>query len=346
MIRTIRKRCACIALLFLGVAGSACGNDTVPPATSMQVVPTAADLDVAGLEQFIDGVMAASAGSQQVSGAVLSIVKDGKVLFAKGYGHADLAHGTPVDPRTSMFRIGSVTKLFTWTAVMQLVEQGRLDLDADVNSYLKTFQLPNTYPAPITLRHLLTHTAGFEEGFLGYVIVTDPKDAQRPMAEVLANHIPARVRPPGTMPSYSNYGAALAGLIVEQVSGLPYNGYVQRHIFDSLRMTHSTFEQQPQLSAAVIGYARENGDYVTPPYEYIGGFRPCGGASASALDMARFMLAYLQGGEHEGGRILRAETIQQMRAPQFQLDERFVGIPLGSYLWKKNGSMPTGMAAI
>src|SRR6185437_5435209 len=137
--------------------------------------PTAAPSldDTAALGDFLDGAMRPLIDQLHVSGAVVAVVKDGKVLYAQGYGHSDIAKGTPVNPATSLFRIGSTSKLFTWTAVMQLVEQGKLDLDADVNTYLKDFKIPNTYAKPVTLRNLLTHNAGFEDGALGYLILDD-----------------------------------------------------------------------------------------------------------------------------------------------------------------------------
>ena len=198
--------------------------------------------DRADLESFLDGVFKVGMEEHHVTGAVVTVVKDGQVLFAKGYGYQDVDKKSPVDPRTTLFRIGSTTKLLTWTAVMQLVEQGKLDLDADINRYLKGMQIPAAYGKPITLRHILTHTAGFEEGFLGYLITNDPKD-QLPISEALKKHMAARVRPPGEMSAYSNYGAALAGLIVEQVSGVPYNDYISQHIFEPLDMQFATVQE-------------------------------------------------------------------------------------------------------
>ena len=132
-----------------------------------------------------------------IAGAAVSVVKDGKLFFAKGYGYADLEKGIPVDPEQTIFRIGSVGKMFTWTAVMQLVEQGKLDLEADINTYLD-FRIPDTYPQPITLKHLLTHTSGFEDRWFGSV-VTDANDLL-PVREWLVSHMSERVRPPGDMP--------------------------------------------------------------------------------------------------------------------------------------------------
>ena len=121
--------------------------------------------DPAELEAFLDELLAKDMEEYHIAGAAVSVVKDGKLFFAKGYGYADLEKGIPVDPEQTIFRIGSIGKMFTWTAVMQLVEQGKLDLDADVNTYLD-FRIPDTYPQPITLKHLMTHTSGFEDRWL------------------------------------------------------------------------------------------------------------------------------------------------------------------------------------
>ncbi|MEK8130298.1 serine hydrolase domain-containing protein [Paenibacillus filicis] len=301
----------------------------------------AADLnDTAGLAAFIDGIMNVHMDSFKIPGAVISIVKDGKILLAKGFGQANMEESKPVDPETSLFRIASTTKLFTWTAVMQLVEQGKIDLDADVNTYLKTVKIPATYPQPVTVHHLMTHTAGFEEGGVGYQITTDPAKLPVSISGTLAKHMPERVRPPGEMMSYSNYGTALAGLIVEEVSGLEYNDYIQKNIFDPLNMKYATTHEPVPAALKryeVLGYARENGRFATQPPTFEGGFRPAGSASVSAVDMAHFMIAHLQDGQYGNQRILKQETAQLMHAPAFKFHERLPGMALGFYELHMNG---------
>jgi CubicO group peptidase (beta-lactamase class C family) len=149
--------------------------------------------DRAELEAFLDGLMTANLGDKHVSGATVAVVKDGALFFAKGYGWADANRRTPVSGERTLFRIGSISKLFTWTAVMQLVEQGKLDLDTDVNRYLD-FKIPDTYPKqPITLRHIMTHTPGFEED--GRDLITDDSTRLTTLGKWLQTHIPGRVRP-------------------------------------------------------------------------------------------------------------------------------------------------------
>lgn len=296
--------------------------------------------DTAGLTAFVDGMMEEYMNRLQIPGAVISIVKDGKIILGKGYGSSNLEQASPVDPATSMFRIASTTKLFTWTAVMQLVEQGKIDLDTDINTYLKSVKIPATYPEPITMRHLMTHTAGFEEGGVGYQIVTDPAGLPGSISETLNKHMLARIRPPGEMSAYSNYGATLAGMIVEDVSGIPYNDYIQKNIFDPLDMKHSTVvEPLPEsfIPNQVVGYNSENGSFIpgTPTFE--GGFRPAGSGTVSALDMAHFMIAHLQNGKYGGGQILKPETAAFMHSTAFQLDKRLPGVALGFAEKRVNG---------
>jgi CubicO group peptidase (beta-lactamase class C family) len=308
-------------------------------AESLSAAPVGNLDDRPALEAFFDGAMHVGMEEHHVTGAVVAIVKDGKVLFGKGYGKSNLAKDTPIDPATSLFRIGSTTKTLTWTAVMQLVEAGKLDLDTDVNRYLKGVKLREVYGKPITLRDIMTHTAGFEEGFLGYLISSDPK-AQIPIATAMALHRPAEVAPPGSMSAYSNYGAALAGLIVEQVSGMPYNSYVETHIFEPLDMHYATVQEPvPERLAPYVttGYKFENGGEVAQPYEIIGGFRPAGSGAVSALDMTHLMLAHLQGGRYGDRQILNPATVDLMHTTAFQLDPRFPGMALGLYHADING---------
>ncbi|MEO8448995.1 MAG: serine hydrolase domain-containing protein [Gemmatimonadota bacterium] len=314
-----------------------------PPVQAEQPARSAIE-DTAALGSFLDGVMRAHMAELDIPAAAIVVVKDDRILYLKGYGHANLELGTRVDPATSLFHIGSTGKLFTWTAVMQLVEQGKLDLDTDVNHYLKTFQLPNTFPEPITLRHLMTHTAGFQEGFIGYYVGNDSAHI-RSIEETLRYHIPARVRPPGQLASYSNYGAALAGLIIEQVSGEQFAEYIERHIYEPLGIRYATFrEPLPAAlrSHAVIGYARENGAFVPKPFEIDGGFVPAGGTVMSAGDMARFMIAHLNDGRYGAASILRPETARLMHTRAFAHDPRLPGMALGFIEDQVNGTHVIG----
>src|SRR5829696_8638691 len=251
-------------VILLSTSGSAMGQEkgvapgrNVPTAPSQQLGPT----DPAEMEAFLDEELGREMEKYHIAGAAVSVVKDGELFFAKGYGYADLENKIPVDPEQTIFRIGSVGKLFTWTAVMQLVEQGKLDLDEDINDYLD-FRIPDTYPQPITLKHLMTHTSGFDDRLLES-LVSDPNDVG-PTREWLISHMPARARPPGDVAAYSSYGTSLAGYIVARVSGEPYNRYIQEHILNPLGMVHTTAQSPipPDLRAqASAGYTYEDGDF-------------------------------------------------------------------------------------
>ncbi|MBN2430135.1 MAG: beta-lactamase family protein [Acidobacteria bacterium] len=274
--------------------------------------------DAAELEAFLDGLMAANLDAHHIAGATAAVIKDGGLFFAKGYGFADLEEQTPVRPDRTLFRIASISKLFVWTAVMQLAEQGRLDLNADINQYLTHFKIPETFEQPITLAHLMTHTAGFEE----YVIGLFARDASRqdPLGEILAREIPARVRPPGEVAAYSNHGTGIAAYIVEQVSGRNWNEYVEDNILIPLEMTRTTFRQPlPERLAddLATGYLYSGGEFQPQGFEYVP-LAPVGGASTTATDMARFMQAHLHLGRLGDVEILAEETARQMHHELFR----------------------------
>jgi CubicO group peptidase (beta-lactamase class C family) len=297
------------------------------------------------MEAFVDGFMDAQMKAGPVAGATVVVVKDGQVFFQKGYGYEDVEKRVPVDPAQTLFRPGSVSKLFTWTSIMQLVEQGKLDLDADVNKYLKDFQVASTYPQPVTLRNIMTHTAGFEDGGVGYLFAEKAEDLL-PLGKWVAAHEPARVRPPttdfndGTSASYSNWATALAGHIVETVSGQSFDDYVAQHIFQPLGMSRSTFgEPLPESLAPRVshGYTFEAGGFKSNGFEFIHAAGPAGSLSSTATDMARFMLAHLQDGALGDGRILKTETAQLMHSRVMSPDPALNGHCLGFYETYING---------
>ena len=215
---------------------------------------------------------------------------------------------------------------------MQQVESGKLDLDTDVNAYLTRFQVENSWPGqPVTLRHLMTHTAGFEDGALGYLILDQP-ELVLPLAEALEKYQPERVNPPGQHTAYSNWGTALAGLIVANVSGETFETYIQKHIFDVLGMQYASFREPlpPSLdSHAVQAYQWSSGTYKAKPYERISSFAPAGSSAVSADDVMKFGIALLQKGQYQGRRILREETVQKMLDQGFSHDDRTRGMGLG-----------------
>ena len=316
----------------------------VPLLTQQGQGPT----DPEELEAYLDALMAKDMEENHIAGSAVSVVKDGELFFAKGYGYADLENEIPVDPERTLFGIGSVGKTFTWTAVMQFVEQGKLDLDADVNTYLD-FRIPDTYPQPITLKHLMTHTSGFENRLLESA-VSDVNDLV-PAREWLVSHMHARVRPPGESAGYSNYNAMLAGYVVAQVSGQPYEQYIQEHILDPLGMARATTQSPipPDLRAHVsVGYAYEDGAFqAIPGYLAQPAGLPSGFHHASATDMARFMIAHLQDGRYSDAdiaeaRILEESTCRLMHSTAFTPDPRLLGTAYGFFDFSDNGQRTLG----
>jgi CubicO group peptidase (beta-lactamase class C family) len=298
------------------------------------VKPAAHELTASDLETFLDGVMPLQLAREDIAGAVISVVKDGKLFFAKGYGYSDVEKKTPVSPDSTLFRPGSVSKLFTWTAVMQQVEQGKLDLDRDVNDYID-FKIPSTYPKPITLRNVMTHTPGFDE-MVEELFVGDAKQL-KPLSDYMKQHLPARIYAPGTVPAYSNYGATLAGYIVQRVSGDPFDQYVENHIFQPLGMAHTTFRQPlPDALKPLMSKGYELGSQPAKDFEWVEA-APAGSSSASAVDMTHFMIAHLQNGAYEGTQILRPETAKLMHSRQFELRPDINGMALGFYEETRNG---------
>ncbi|GIG64458.1 serine hydrolase domain-containing protein [Phytomonospora endophytica] len=273
------------------------------------------ELTAANVAAFFDERLPPLLDGGPMPGAAVSVVSGGEQVFTGGYGVADVGTGEPVDPERTAFFIASVTKLFTGTAVMQQVERGVLDLDTDVNDYLTTFQIPDTYPGePITLRHLLTHTAGFDGLVLG-IGASDPADVI-PLGEYVEKFLPDRVRPPGEVSSYDNFAVSLAGYVVEAVTGTPFADQVRDHLFTPLGMTATSLAQPAPAEitdALARGYTPVDGKQAEIGGQY--GFdAPAGaGTISTAADMGRFMIAHLDG----GGGVLAPATAAMMHQRQF-----------------------------
>jgi len=298
------------------------------------------ELTAPDVEAFLDGLVPLQLKANDIAGATVAVVKDGQILFARGYGYADIKQKRPVSAEETLFRPGSVSKLFTWTAVMQLFEQGKLDLDRDVNEYID-FKIPDAFGKPITLKNLLTHTPGFEEQVKD---LFSDSGTPPPLGQYLKTHIPRRIYPPGTVPAYSNYGAALAGYIVERVSGKPFNDYVDENIFKPLGMTRSTFAQPlpPALSGLMSsGYnAASDG---SKEFEVVN-VPPAGSLSSTATDLARFITAHLQDGQFGDVHILKPETARLMHTRLFALADAANAMAYGFYEESRNGRRIIGHA--
>jgi CubicO group peptidase (beta-lactamase class C family) len=305
---------------------------TIKPAAKAHPVGDANDL-----EAFFDGAIFVQLESKHIAGAVVVVVVGDKLVFAKGYGYSDVKTGKPVDPQTTMFRVGSVTKLFTWTAAMQLAEEGKLDLDADVNTYLKPsgVQIPEAFGKPITFKNLMTHTPGFEDRVIG--LFGHHASDVKPLADVLKNDIPARVRPPGVLGAYSNHGSALAGLAVATVAGKPWEDVIEQRILNPLGMKNTLVRQPDKLPDTMSkGYKWKDGQFQEEGFEYVP-LAPAGAMSASAADMAQFLIAHLNDGKCQNGQILKPETARRMRERLFAHDPKVDAMCYGFWELNQNG---------
>jgi CubicO group peptidase (beta-lactamase class C family) len=347
-------------VLLLVASAAAAGTTTTPPnrlapktppaasSSATSAAPAAApagngthSLTPADVAAFLDGIVPYAIHRGNIAGATVAVVADGQIIYAKGYGYADVRSRRPVIADATLFRPGSVSKLFTWTAVMQQVQAGKLDLDRDINDYLD-FKIPEKF-GPITLRNLMTHTPGFEDTFDGSFV----KSARElvPYRDYLTKHIPAEIFPPGKVVAYSNYGAMLAGYIVQRVSGEPFDQYIEHHIFQPLGMSHSTFAQPlpPDLAKDMSHGYEAASDRKPGPFEYVE-VAPAGSLSSTATDMAHFMIAHLQGGSYQGAAILSPATTELMHTPQSRMAPGMNGFDLGFYQENRNGLRIIGHA--
>lgn len=302
------------------------GAVTLPPAAPGQL--TTADLGA-----FFDGLVPLQIKRDNIAGAVVAVVKDGQVIFAKGYGYSNLKEKKPVSPEDTLFRVGSISKLFTWTAVMQLVQAGKINLDADVRQYLD-FPV-DEHLGKITMRDLMTHTPGFDESIKDLITLNDKKIPV--LGQYLKAHAPNQIFPPGTTGAYSNYGATLAGYIVQRVSGQPFDDYIEQHIFQPLGMTHASFRQPlPPDLAPMMSQGFQLASGGAKPFEIVTA-APAGALSVSAMDITHFMIAHLQDGAYNGAQILDPATVKEMHSRQYAPDPHVNGMCLGFYEDSRNG---------
>jgi CubicO group peptidase (beta-lactamase class C family) len=317
---------ALLLLLLIGVAVN------VPSAQSPRSSIQPIQVESKDLAAMLDSFFVAEMEKEHLPGAVFALVKDGKVVYAKGYGVADVEKKTPVTPDKTIFRIGSITKVFTALALTQLAERKKISLNDDVNKYLDQPKVAEKYGEPVRLRHLLTHTAGFDQVGDRERQVADPKD--RPsLRDYLAKTL-IRIRPPGQVSCYDTWGITLAGYLVEKISGQSYPAYLQKNVFSPLGMTRASVETpeawKPDLA---LGYRYRNDQYVRQAYEYYT-TTPASSIDATALDMAQFMLAVLGDGK---ARFLNARTLQQLRQVQFSNAPGFPAYSFGFWEDQRNG---------
>lgn len=311
--------CTLAAGLISGAAGpsEARAAAEVPPVLE----------DTREVEQFADAFFEQPEIKEHLAGAALAIVKDGKVLLQKGYGYADTDRSIPVDPERTVFRVASISKVITATAVMQLAEQGKVDLNSDLSAYTGGLQIPNETGAPLALKHLLTNATGFAYGDTSESITTD-LTREAPIKSYILENKPTVVRKPGDYYRYDNFGFTLQGYVLEQVTGQPFGEYVEKHIFEPLRMVNSSFRLTPgilaNLAASYNVLGQPHPIYATVPTEL-----PGGGMLSTGSDMARFMLAQLNEGRLGEESILKEETVAEMQKPQLAIHPQLPNMAYG-----------------
>jgi CubicO group peptidase (beta-lactamase class C family) len=276
------------------------------------------------LDALVRRVVTRQLAQHHIPGAVVVLIREGRVELMQGHGQADAGRGVAVDAERTLFRVASVGKLFVWTAVMQLVERGQLELDAEVDRWLEDeLRPPPSFPGPLTLAHLMAHTGGFEVPERLWPAGPTPDS----LRTYLEERRPTRVRPPGLLSAYSDYGTALAEHLVERVSGRPFEDYLQEEVWRPLGMHRSLFRRGvPERFAAEVARAHTftSGRLHAQPLERVV-VASTGSLLTTAPDMARFMLLHLRGGEVDGQRVLREDTLRRMHQRHFTHDTRLSG---------------------
>jgi CubicO group peptidase (beta-lactamase class C family) len=296
-------------------------------------------IDSAELAKFVDPLITAQMAKEQIPGAVFILVQNGRVVYQRGYGFANLADKTPVDPETTIWRIGSISKVFTATAVVQLADRGKYKLSDDVNRYLTKVKVPATFRDPVRIEHLLTHTAGFDEIRPG--TRADTQAELLPLGRFLSGKL-VRLRPPGQIISYSTYGITLGGHLVEQVSEVDFETYLTRSISRPLGMLRTSIVVPDSLRRDLaIGYELDNGVNKQAMWEWYH-TTPASSINASAADMGRFMIAHLQDGRLGTARILSASAAREMHRQHATSHPKLAGFAYGFYESFTNGERLLG----
>lgn len=314
-------------------------NDERDPRSVTLHRPAPSDEEIAG---FIHQFVADAVRQREIPGAAVVVVRGGRPILAKAYGVADYESGRRMSVEDTVLRQASLAKPFVWLLVLQLVEEGRLDLDADINSYLD-FRIPDAFGAPITMRHLMTHSAGFADRYHG--VMVSARDLH--LREQLRANVPERVYAPGTTVAYSNYGAALAAYVVQRLRKASFEQLAAARTFGPLGMTRSTFEEPlppemtPLLASNYTASSRQASPFRKAP------LAPMGGLSASPGDMGRFLSMLMNGGAAPGGRIVQPSTVKAMMRLEKPLANGLSsGMGLGLIVGEVNGVRHAGHGGV
>jgi CubicO group peptidase (beta-lactamase class C family) len=275
-------------------------------------IAAATPLDVATMEDDVEHAVTKHLERTRVPGVVVAVVAGGEIVLLRGWGVADIETQRPMDPHTTIMRVASLSKTFTATAVAQLEDEGRVDLDADVDDYLRNVSTRDTFAQPVTLRHLLAHTAGYINFNSGRVFL-QPRRAED-IESFMAATMPPRLYPPGAATLYTNHGNALAGLVVQDVSGMAVTDYVHARILEPLGMHSTSYEvalDDPNLASS---YRVDHGEVTPWQYEHYGTV-PASSIHSTAQDMARWLIVHAGDGSYAGARVLSAAAMARMRGP-------------------------------
>ena len=297
----------------------------------------ATQLDPNELKIFVDAYFTQAMEENGIPGAAIVIVQDGEVIYSGGYGFANLESQEPFSSTDTVVRAKSLSKLFTATAVMQLASQGKLDLHTDVNQYLVNFQLEKRFIGDVTLIDLLTHTSGYPDRDIGTMALTASE--LTPLGEYLAKRMPPQQYPPGDLISYSDHNISLAGYLVQEISGKPFDQYIQDHILQPLEMNHSSFYQPapPAITQGLAaGYIWENDKFkvVTPGYWNVA---PAVALVTTASDLSHFIIAQLNNGYYKDAQILEESALEEMHQQQFTQHPRISGLAVTFWEHLENG---------
>ncbi|MGG4441730.1 serine hydrolase domain-containing protein [Brevibacillus fortis] len=306
----------------------------------LSVVNARSPLTAPSIEQVVDPLMKSEMNNLHIPGAAIVITQGDRIIFRKGYGFADIEQQIPVDPERTVFRIGSVTKSLTATAAMQLVEKGKLSLHEDLNTVIKDYKISNNRYGPITLHHLLTHTAGLDEKIYKrdnrQTVI--PEFSTETVNETLQSQ--ETIFTPGSKFQYSNAGTGLLGSVVEQASGQSLHDYMRENIFRPLGMDSAELYLPQDRSNLAKSYYYDGNSYQTIPYSGII-FPGSGAANMAPVDFAPYMIAHLSGGSYNGTALLKPETVELMHAQQFAAHKRMHGIGYGFFKGETKSGIPT-----
>jgi CubicO group peptidase (beta-lactamase class C family) len=298
-------------------------------------------IDTTGVDAIIESAMQ----SRHLAGVALGIVRDGQLVHARGYGHADIDSGRPVTTET-VFRIASISKTFTAVALMQLWEQNRFGLDEPVNQYLRAYKVEHRDPRtpPVTFRHLLTHTSGIGElrtvsdvfRFRKVIGLAADEGEQPSLSEYYGGRLEPSTAPDRKW-AYANHGFATLGQLVEDISGIPFEQYMIERLFEPLGMRGTDYLRSERVrDRLATGYAANKDSYKPVKYQEIAP-RPAGSMFSSIDDMALYVVGLLNEGTGERGAILKPATLRTMLTPHYQVDERIPAMGLAFFLDRLDG---------